>query len=40
MEDVTVCDGYEVLMEVGDNILMIVGDLEGILDQQLRPHPY
>ncbi len=26
-------------MEVKDNILLIVGDLQGILDQQLRPHP-
>jgi hypothetical protein len=26
-------------MEVDDNILLIVGDLQGILDQQLMPHP-
>jgi hypothetical protein len=34
-----VCSGHEVLMEVDDNILLIVGDLRGILDQHLRPHP-
>ncbi len=31
--------GYEVLMEVDDNILMIAGKLWGILYQQFRPHP-
>ncbi len=30
--------GHEVLMEVDDNIVLIVGDQQGILDQQLRPH--
>jgi hypothetical protein len=26
-------------MEVDDNSVLIVGDLQGFLDQQLRPHP-
>ncbi len=26
-------------MEVDDNISLILGDLQGILDKQLRPHP-
>ncbi len=26
-------------MEVDGNILLIVGDLQGILDQQFRPRP-
>jgi hypothetical protein len=29
--------GHEVLMEVDDNILLLVSDPRGILDQQLRP---
>ncbi len=33
------CDGHEVLMEVNDNILLIVGNRQGILDQQISPHP-
>jgi hypothetical protein len=28
--------GHEVLVEFDDNILLIVGDAQGILDQQLR----
>jgi hypothetical protein len=31
--------GHEVLMEIDNSILLIVGDAQGILDQQLRPHP-
>ncbi len=31
--------GHKVLVDVDGNILLIVGDLEGILDQQLRPCP-
>ncbi len=31
--------GHKVLVDVDGNILLIVGDLEGILDQQPRPHP-
>jgi hypothetical protein len=31
--------GHEVLMEVDDNILQIVGDPQGISDHQLWPHP-
>jgi hypothetical protein len=27
-------------MEVDGNILLIVGDPRGILDQQLSPHPF
>ncbi len=30
---VAVCSGHKVLMEVKDNILLIVGDPKGILDQ-------
>jgi hypothetical protein len=39
LEEVTVCTGYEVFMEVDDNILLIVGDPCEILDHTLRPHP-
>ncbi len=31
--------GHEVLMEFNDNILLIVGNRQGILDQQISPHP-
>jgi hypothetical protein len=31
--------GYEVLMEIDNSILLIVGDAQGISDHQLRPHP-
>jgi hypothetical protein len=37
LEDVHGRAGRKVLMEVDDNIWMIIGDLQGILDQQLRP---
>jgi hypothetical protein len=33
------CAGHKTLMEVDDNILLIVVDPQGILDEQLRPHP-
>jgi hypothetical protein len=36
-EKVVVRAGHEVLMEVDDNILLSVGDPQGILDLQLRP---
>ncbi len=39
MEEVAVHAGREVLMEVDDNILLIVGDPQGISVEQLRPHP-
>ncbi len=39
MEEVAVHAGHEVLMEVGNNSLLIDGDPKGILDQQLRPRP-
>jgi hypothetical protein len=29
--------GYKVMLEVDGNILLIVGDPQGILDQQLGP---
>ncbi len=32
------CTGHKVLMEVDDNPLIIIGDPQGILDQQLSPH--
>jgi hypothetical protein len=37
LEEVTMLAKHEVLMEVG-NILLIVGHAQGILEQQLRPH--
>jgi len=40
LEEVAVSAGYKVLMEVGDNILLIVVSPQGILDQNLRPNPY
>jgi hypothetical protein len=30
---------HKVLIEVRHSILLNVGDPEGILDQQLKPHP-
>jgi hypothetical protein len=39
LKEVRVCAGHEVSMDVGDNISLIVGDPQGILDQQFRPHP-
>jgi hypothetical protein len=39
LEEVTVNASHEVLMEVDDNMSLIVGDPQGILDQQLRPIP-
>ncbi len=37
MEEVAICSGRKVLTEVENNILLIVGDPQGILEQQLRP---
>jgi hypothetical protein len=39
LKDVAFHTGHEVLMEVDVNILLIVGDPQGILGQQLRPRP-
>jgi hypothetical protein len=39
MEEVIVRTSHKVLMEVEDNCALIVSDPQGILDQQLRPHP-
>jgi hypothetical protein len=39
LEEVAVRTGHKVLMKVGNNSLLIVGDPKGILDQQLMPHP-
>jgi hypothetical protein len=39
MEEVAVHSGHEVLMEIERNILLTADDPQGILDQQLRPHP-
>jgi hypothetical protein len=36
-EEVDVRAGHEVLMEADDTILLIFGDPQGILNQQLRP---
>jgi hypothetical protein len=38
--EVTVYAGLEVLVEVGDASVVIIGDQRGILGQQLRPHPF
>ncbi len=38
-EEVAVCAGRKVLMDVEDNTLLIVGDPQGILDQLLWSHP-
>ncbi len=32
------CVGHKVLMKVDDNISLIVGDHQGILDQHLKPN--
>jgi hypothetical protein len=39
LEEVTVRASHEVMMEVDDNILLIVGVPLGILDQHIRLHP-
>jgi hypothetical protein len=39
LEEVAAHSVHKVWMEVGNYILVIVGDPLGILDQQLRPHP-
>jgi hypothetical protein len=39
LEEVAVCAGHELLVKVGDHISLIVGNRQGILDQQLRPRP-
>jgi len=38
-EEVAVRSGNKVLMEVGKNNVLIVGDPRGILGKQLRPAP-
>ena len=38
LEEVAVCAGHKVFIEVDDNILLIVGDLWGICDPQLWSH--
>jgi hypothetical protein len=38
MEEVAVRAGHKVLL-FDDNIFLIVGDPQGLLDQQLSPHP-
>jgi hypothetical protein len=39
LKEVLVHIGRKVMMEVDDNILLIVDDPQGILDEQLRLHP-
>jgi hypothetical protein len=39
LEEVAVRAGHKVFMEVELNILLIAVDSQGLLDQQLRPHP-
>ncbi len=39
LEKVAVHVGQEVLMDIGNNIFMIIDNLQGILDHQLRLHP-
>jgi hypothetical protein len=38
LEDVNVCAGYKVLMDVDDISALIVGNPQGVLGNQLRPH--
>ncbi len=37
--EVAVRAGRKVLKETDNNVSLIAGDPQGILDQQLRPHP-
>jgi len=37
--EVIVCAGHKVLVEVDDKSVMSVSNPQGILFQQLRPHP-
>jgi hypothetical protein len=39
MEKVAVYAGHKVLMDIDDNSVLIVNNPQGILSQQLRPHP-
>jgi len=39
LEEIALCVGPKVLIEVADNILLIVGDPQWILHHQLRPRP-
>jgi hypothetical protein len=39
LEEVDVRAGHKVLIEANDNILLIAGDPQRILDHQLWPHP-
>jgi hypothetical protein len=39
LEEVAEGAGHKVLMEVGDNSVLIVGDPQGILGQQQSPQP-
>jgi hypothetical protein len=39
LEEVVVCAGHKVLMEVENDVFHIVDNPHGILAQQLRPHP-
>ncbi len=39
MEEVSLCAGHKVLLEVDDNSVLIVGDDQGSLTQKLRAHP-
>ena len=36
---VAICADHKVLMKIDDNISLTVCNAQGILDQQLRPHP-
>jgi hypothetical protein len=38
LEEVATRTGHEVLLEVDNNISLIVGGSQGILNQQFRPH--
>ncbi len=39
LEEDTVYAGHKLFMEVDDISVLIVGDAQGILGRQLRPHP-
>jgi hypothetical protein len=40
LEKVVVCTGLDVLVEVDENSVLIVGGLQGIASQLLGPHPF
>jgi hypothetical protein len=39
LDDIIVRAGHKILIEINNYISQIVGDPQGILDQQLMPYP-